>query len=189
MEVDGAREFVVIMARRDIVTEYETVCQDAGVHTGVVDLATFNLVNAVLAAGGPAQGDTLLVNLAPDYLTVVFLRDGQLMFYRHRGSDGDGSLADVVHQSAMYYEDRLGGRGFTRAILAGAGRASVAAAPELAALDIDSVRRQLEARLGTRVETIDPRPAIALADRIVVSPPLLDTLAPVVGLLLRERTA
>ena len=55
-EVDGAREFVVTMARRDIVTEYEAVCQDAGVHTGVVDLATFNLVNAVLAAGGPSAG-------------------------------------------------------------------------------------------------------------------------------------
>ena len=188
-EVDGGREFVVTMARRDIVTEYESVCQDAGVHTGVVDLATFNLVNAVLAAGGSSAGDALLVNLAPDYLTVVILRDGQLMFYRHRGSDGDGGLADIVHQSAMYYEDRLGGRGFTRAILAGAGRASVASAPELAGLDIDGVRRQLQTRLGTTVETIDPRPAIALADRIAVSPALLDTLAPVVGLLLRERTA
>ena len=101
-EVDGAREFVVTMARRDIVGEYESVCQDAGLHTGVVDLATFNLVNAVLAAGGPSAGDALLVNLAPDYLTVVILRDGQLMFYRHRGSDGEGSLADIVHQSAMY---------------------------------------------------------------------------------------
>ena len=187
-EVDGAREFVVTMARRDIVGEYESVCQDAGLHTGVVDLATFNLVNAVLAAGGPSAGDALLVNLAPDYLTVVILRDGQLMFYRHRGSDGEGSLADIVHQSAMYYEDRLGGRGFTRAILAGAGRASAAAAPELAALDIDGVRRQLEGRLGTRVEMIDPRPAVALADRIGTSAALLDTLAPVVGLLLRERT-
>jgi type IV pilus assembly protein PilM len=188
-EVDGGREFVVTLARRDIVAEYENVCQDAGLHAGVVDLATFNLVNAVLAAGGPSHGDALLVNLAPDYLTVVILRDGQLMFYRHRGSDGDGSLADIVHQTAMYYEDRLGGRGFTRAILAGAGRASVAAAPELAALDIDGVRRQLEARLGTHVDMIDPRPAVSLADRIGASPALLDTLAPVVGLLLRERTA
>jgi hypothetical protein len=187
-EVDGAREFVVTLARRDIVAEYEAACQDAGLHTGVVDLATFNLVNAVLAADGPSQGDALLVNLAPDYLTVVILRDGQLMFYRHRGSEGDGSLADVVHQSAMYYEDRLGGRGFSRAILAGAGRAA-AAAPGMAALDIDVVRRQLESRLGASVEMIDPRPAITLTDRIAASPALLDILAPAVGLLLRERTA
>jgi Tfp pilus assembly PilM family ATPase len=138
-------------------------------------------------AGGPSHGDALLVNLAPDYLAVVILRDGQLMFYRHRGSDGEGSLADVVHQTAMYYEDRLGGRGFTRAILAGAGRARVAAAPEFAALDIDGVRRQLEARLGTQVEMIDPRPAVTLTDRIGTDAALLDTLAPVVGLLLRER--
>lgn len=188
-EVDGAREFVVTLARRDIVAEYETACQDAGLHAGVVDLATFNLVNAALAAGESSPGDALLVNLAPDYLTVAILRDGQLMFYRHRGSEGDGSLADIVHQTAMYYEDRLGGRGFTRAILAGAGRAGAAAAPDLAALDIDAVRRQLEARLGTRVDMIDPRPAVTLTDRISASPALLDTLAPVVGLLLRERTA
>ena len=37
--------------------EYEAVCQAAGLHAGVVDLATFNLVNAVLAAGGPSAGD------------------------------------------------------------------------------------------------------------------------------------
>ena len=36
---------------------------------------------------------------------------------------------------------------------------------------------------------IDPRPAITLTDRISASPALLDTLAPAVGLLLRERTA
>jgi hypothetical protein len=188
-EVHDGREFVVTLARRDIIAEYEAVCEGAGVHAGVVDLATFNLVNAVVAAGGSLQGDALLVNLAPDYLAVVILRAGQLMFYRHRGSESDGSLADVVHQTAMYYEDRLGGRGFARAILAGAGRGAAAFGPDADWPDIEDARRRLEARLGTRVEMIDPRPAVALADRISVSPALLDTLAPVVGLLLRERTA
>jgi type IV pilus assembly protein PilM len=188
-KVDDGREFVVTLARRDIVAEYEAVCQDAGVHAGVVDLATFNLVNAVLAAQGAGQGDTLLVNLAADYFSIVILRDGELTFYRQRGSESDGSLADVVHQTAMYYEDRLGGRGFTRAVLAGAGRATMASASELGAEDIQEVRRRLEARLGTQVDMIDPRPAVRLADRISAGPALLDTLAPTVGLLLRERTA
>ena len=129
------------------------------------------------------------VNVAPDWASMAILRGADLMFFRSRGADGEGTLADLVHQTAMYYEDRLGGRGFTRAILAGAGRAGAAAAPDLAALDIDAVRRQLEARLGTRVDMIDPRPAVTLTDRISASPALLDTLAPVVGLLLRERTA
>ena len=122
-QVPDGREFVVTLARRDIIAEYEAVCDDAGVQAGVVDLATFNLVNAVVAAGGSMQGDALLVNLAPDYLAVVILRDGQLMFYRHRGSESDGSLADVVHQTAMYYEDRLG---------AGASRAPSSPAPAAA---------------------------------------------------------
>jgi Tfp pilus assembly PilM family ATPase len=187
--VEGAQEFVVALARRDVVAEYEAVCEDAGLHAGIVDLATFNLVNAVMAAGGMPEGDALLVNLAPDYLTVVILRDGQLMFYRHRGAEGDGSLADVVHQTAMYYEDRLGGRGFTRVILAGAGRASGAAGPDRTPLDVEDVRRRLEGRVNTQVELIDPRPAIALTDRVTVSAAVLDTLAPVVGLLLRGRTA
>jgi len=37
------------------------------------------------------------------------------------------------------------------------------------------------------VEPIDPRAAAGIADRIGASPALLDTLAPLVGLLLRDR--
>jgi len=37
------------------------------------------------------------------------------------------------------------------------------------------------------VETVDPRAAAALTDRIAAAPALLDTLAPLVGLLLRDR--
>jgi hypothetical protein len=36
------------------------------------------------------------------------------------------------------------------------------------------------------VETVDPRTAAALTDRIVAAPALLDTLTPLVGLLLRD---
>ena len=49
--------------------EYESVCRTRALHAGLVDLATFNVVNAVLAAGGAPPGDWLLVNVAPDYLT------------------------------------------------------------------------------------------------------------------------
>jgi hypothetical protein len=39
------------------------------------------------------------------------------------------------------------------------------------------------------VETVDPRTAAALTDRITGSPALMDALAPLVGLLLRDRAA
>jgi hypothetical protein len=40
--------------------------------------------------------------------------------------------------------------------------------------------------LGTTVTGVDPRSAAALTDRIAAAPSLLDTLAPLVGLLLRN---
>ena len=56
----GGREFIVVMMRRDIVEEYEAVCVDAGVQPGLVDLTSFNLINATLvdssAAGPPRLG-------------------------------------------------------------------------------------------------------------------------------------
>ena len=55
------------------------------------------------------------------------------------------------------------------------------------ASDIDELRRSLEERLRTPVESVDPRTAAALTDRIVAAPALLDTLTPLVGLLLRDR--
>jgi type IV pilus assembly protein PilM len=188
--VNGAQEFVVALARRDIVEEYEAVCSDAGVHAGIVDLSTFNLANAVMAAGSAPAGDWLLVNVARDYFTIAVMRGTALIFFRHRGTEGDGSLADVVHQSAMYYEDRIRGQGFERVVLAGVGRS---AAPDSSdappSADVERVRRELEQRLRVGVETIDPRPGIALADRVSPSAAVLDTLAPLAGVLLRERTA
>ena len=55
--------------------------------------------------------------------------------------------------------------------------------------DVEQIRRSLEERLRTPVETVDPRTAVTLTDRIIAEPALLDTLAPLVGLLLRGREA
>jgi len=184
VEVDGGREFVVTAARRDVVQQYEAAAMKAGVQPGVVDLATFNYINAALAGSTPPDGDWLLVHVAADYLTLAVLRGADLIFVRHRGSDDDTTLADVVHQTAMYYEDRLQGGGFSRAVLAGAGRSRAGGGSGL-----DDIRHELAQRLQTRVETIDPRSAITLTDRVSATQVLLDSLAPAVGLLLRERTA
>jgi hypothetical protein len=40
--------------------------------------------------------------------------------------------------------------------------------------------------LRTPVDLVDPRAAATLTDRITAAPALLDTLAPLVGLLLRD---
>jgi type IV pilus assembly protein PilM len=176
-------EFVVSLARRDIIEEYEQLCAAAGAHPGIVDLATFNVVNAVMAASTAPSGDWLLVNVRPDYASIAILRGGDLVFFRNRGADAEGTLADLIHQTAMYYEDRLRGQGLARVLLSGATGENINAA------DVGQARREVESRLGRTVEIVDPRAVAVLADRISAAPALLDTLAPLVGLLLREEGA
>ena len=53
---------------------------------------------------------------------------------------------------------------------------------------VDQIRHSLEERLHTPVDTVDPRAAATLTDRITAAPALLDALAPLVGLLLRDHT-
>jgi Tfp pilus assembly PilM family ATPase len=178
---DG-QEFVVSMARRAAIEEYESLCAPAGAFVGLVDISTFNVINAALAAGDAAAGsDWLLVNVAPDWASLAILRGPDLIFFRSRSSDGEGTLADLVHQTAMYYEDRIQGGGFGRVMLTGA--TTGLREPG----DVDELRRSLEERLGRTVETVDPRGAATLTDRITAAPALLDTLTPLVGLLLRDR--
>jgi type IV pilus assembly protein PilM len=173
---DG-QEFVVATARQDIVEQYEQACVHAGVAAGLVDLATFSIANGVLASNAPSS-DWLLVHVTPTYTTLTVIRGGQMIFFRNRAEDAEVTLADVVHQTAMYYEDRLQGAGFTRVILAGAALVPGGA---------DVLRRSLEERLGLRVDAVDPRTAAALLDRITASPEILDALAPLVGILVREK--
>jgi Tfp pilus assembly PilM family ATPase len=177
------QEFVVSLARRDVVREYEGLCEAAGTQAGIVDISTFNVINAVMASG-PAEGDWLLVNVAADYASMAILRDQHLIFFRTRGVEAEETLGDLVHQTAMYYADRLGGTGFGRVLLTGASTAGDG--PDA---KVDEIRRMLDQRVGVSVETVDPRAGAALTDRISASPALLDTLAPLVGLLLRGQAA
>jgi Tfp pilus assembly PilM family ATPase len=184
LRTDEGQEFIVTLARRDIIQEYEALLAGAGAHAGVVDICTFNVINAVLSGADAPASDWLLVNVAKDYASIAILRAGHLMFFRSRVADNEGTLADLVHQTAMYYEDRLKGEGLVRVLLSGA---SASQSPQ--ASDVEQIRRSLQGRLTTTVETVDPRAAVSLTDRIDAAPAFLDTLAPVVGLLLRGREA
>jgi hypothetical protein len=176
----GGREFLVLAARRDIIESYERACDAAGVHAGIVDIASLNLVNAVLATlPGVSGGDWLLVHVEAEFATLMIVRAGRVIFYRNRPSDGPAQdMGDLVHQTAMYFEDRLGGGTFSRVVLAGASSYGPHA---------DALRRQIEERLGVRVDPLDVRSGVSLRDRIAAGPDLLDAIAPAVGVLLRDR--
>jgi Tfp pilus assembly PilM family ATPase len=177
---DGSAEFVAVMARRDVVQEYERACAEAGCHAGIVDIATLSVVNLFLGSGRAPAGDWLAVYMRPEYTSLAIMRDEDVIFFRNRPAGDEESVADLVHQTAMYYQDRLAGQGFTRALLGGSGRAPGA---------VEGARRSLEERLGTPVEQIDPTTIVPLSDRIGATPELMDALAPLAGMLLRTQAA
>ncbi len=177
---DGGHELVVTLAREDVVRQYEQACAMAGAHAGLVDLATFSVLNGIEAGGGAPGGDWLLVHVTASYLTLAVARGPHLMFFRHRGEEAEGTLADLIHQTAMYYEDRLQGRGFARVWLAGGARLPGGT---------EAGRRSMEERLGVPVDPVDPRAVAAFVDRIDAPADLMDTLAPLVGVLRRDRKA
>jgi len=174
---DG-NEFVVVAARREVIREYEGVCEEAGIEAGLVDLATIGVVNLFLSSGPAANGDWLVVHMRPEYTSIVILRREDMIFFRNRAEGDEEELQDVVHQTAMYYQDRLGGKGFSRVLLGGLGKLPGA---------VDMARRDLEEHMGTQVEPIDPTRGASLTDRIQATPELMATLSPLVGMLLRTR--
>lgn len=190
----AGRTFVVTLARKDIIRQYEDVCAGAGAQAGVVDLASFNVINAVIAeareAGDPSarsgparaesRADWLLVNTTQESQTLAIMRGETLMFFRNRPIDGDETLPDMVHQTAMYYEDRLQGAGFERVVLAGG-----------AAWSGDGVRRGLSERLKAPVTSLEPRQVAAFSGAAFddLQPGAAEALLAPLGLLLRERGA
>jgi hypothetical protein len=139
-------------------------------------------VNLVLAgdarAGRTGDEDWLLVHLTPQASTLAIVRGGKLVFYRNRLTDGQEPLVDLVHQTAMYYEDRLGGQAFQRVVLS--------ATADALAVEPSDVRQTLEERLHSRVQLVDPAAVASLSSRVALGPDDRAFVAAPLGVLLRE---
>jgi Tfp pilus assembly PilM family ATPase len=170
-------EFVTVAARRETIREYEGVCDDAGIYAGLVDLSTLSLINLYLGGAAVPTGDWLVVHMRPEYTSIAILRGTDLIFFRTRPEGEEESLSDVVHQTAMYYQDRLDGQGFARVHAGGSTR--VPGGVEIA-------RRDIEARLGHAVEPIDATKTAGTGERLAGAGPS-PALAPLVGMLLRSK--
>jgi Tfp pilus assembly PilM family ATPase len=176
---DGGHEFLVVAAKRDVVRGYESLCEALNMHAGLVDLSTFGVVNACLAVPGARTADWLVVHVRPAFTSVAIVRSGSVIFFRNLAGEDAATLVDVVHQTTMYYQDRLGGSGFSQVLLSGVGGLPGT---------LDDVRRNLEARLRIDVHRVDTARVVAFADRIGATPELLAWLAPLAGTWLRMRS-
>jgi type IV pilus assembly protein PilM len=104
----GEGDYLVALARREAIREYESLAESIGAHAGLVDLSTLSVLNLYLASAEPPAGDWLLVHLRPTYTSIAILRGADVIFFRTRGHEEHDTLSDFVHQTTMYYQDRLG---------------------------------------------------------------------------------
>lgn len=175
----GGRTFAVTLARQAVVQEYEDLCVALGAQPGLVDIATLAAINVVLGTGRAGAGDWLVVHLRPEYTSLAIMRGESLQFFRTRATGEDEPVEDLVHQTVMYYQDRLHGEGFSQVFLGGRGRD---------AGTLEAAREGLAERLGVGVAALDASAAEGLPDGLRRQPALIEVAGPVAGMLLRAES-
>ena len=166
----GVRRVARAARRRSRSTR--ALCAEAGAHAGLVDLATFNVVNAVLAGAAPPAGDWLLVNVAPDYASIAILRGAApdlLPQPRRRRPTARSPIWCTRRRCTT----RIGCRAAASAAWCWPARRRRRRSRRRRRAAFAAASRSGSAR---PVETVDPRTAAALTDRIAAAPALLDTL-------------
>lgn len=105
----GGLEVVAALARQQIVREYETIVEAAGMTAGVMmssGLATLSLLSG--------KGSTLLARFSGRTLTTVIVHEGDLCVYRSTEMPVDASLLepqamlDEIFPAVAYYQDTWG---------------------------------------------------------------------------------
>ena len=175
---DGGAEFLVVTARRDVIAEYEAVCEEREIYAGLVDLATLSVVNLFLGASGVPDGDWLLVQVRPDYTSIAIMRGEHVIFFRNSAEGDDARSPISCTRRRCTTRTACRGRASRACCSAGAGASAGA-----------SNRRAAASRSASACPSNRSiRPASAtLTDRISVTPDLMDVLAPLVGMMLRTR--
>mgnify|MGYP001792532224 CR=1 FL=1 len=71
---DTGTTLAAVVARLDVLAQYEAATTAAGIHAGLVDLASFNIMNGVMASGLSTTSDWLLVCLAHEGTAIASRR-------------------------------------------------------------------------------------------------------------------
>jgi hypothetical protein len=112
---------------------------------GVVDVASLSVMNAAIATGQAPQATGCSSASRRIRRRSPIMRGQSLVFHRHRVNVDDEPLSALVHQTAMYHEDRLGGSQFQRVVLSGGATDAIR----------DLAKREISDRLQTPVQTLE----------------------------------
>ena len=130
-------DFLVALAPRSVVQEYETLFETLDIHAGIVLPSTLAALNLFQ----PPAGDTLFVKVAPDCIATVVFQNRRVQFYRRVT---DVSLYDAVYPTVLYYQDKLGGTSLDRMYVCGHN-------------DMRSALAEVQEKLGLTPQRIEPQ--------------------------------
>jgi Tfp pilus assembly PilM family ATPase len=176
----GASSVSVLAAfvHRAVLEQYEALLSTCGYWPGLVSLSSFELFNLfrpLFARKKIADRDSLVLNVTRQYLSVVILRDTDIIFYRckpHTQATNGDSQADVrreIYTSLAFYQEKLLGRGIGRVFLRCAG------------MPAEAIREAVGAETGCEVELLDPLTVVPSNGAPAVSEETGPLIAPVLG--------
>jgi hypothetical protein len=163
---------------RAVLEQYESALAACGYWPGLVSLSTFELFNLfrpVFARKKAPDRDSLVLNVTRHYLSVVILRDTDVIFYRckpHTQAANSDSQTDVrreIYTSLAFYQEKLLGRGIGRVFLRCAG------------MPPEAIREAAGAETGGEVEILDPLDVVPLDGAPPLSEEVAAFIAPAIG--------
>lgn len=118
---DGRIQVLVAVAPEEGIRMIESLLGAGGLRAGLIDLASFDVFNAVRLEGLPnTGGDVALINATGTYFSIMILRGDRLILYRSKayhvqgGFSGEESLRVVsreLRSTLSYYDEHLLGEG------------------------------------------------------------------------------
>jgi len=163
----AAASVLASLLHRGVVEQYENLLASCGYWPGLVSLSTFEMFNLFrprFAAKRLPDKDSLVLNVTRHYLSVLILRDTDIIFYRCKphlsGAASTDPMTDVrreIYTSLAFYQEKLLGRGIGRVFLRCAG------------LPLGPIREAVSAEAGGEAEDLDPLALVPLNG----GPPLL----------------
>ncbi|PYT18425.1 MAG: hypothetical protein DMF51_00250 [Acidobacteria bacterium] len=175
----AAASVLASFVHRGVVEQYENLFASCGYWPGLVSLSTFEMFNLFrprFAANRLPDKDSLVLNVTRHYLSVLILRDRDIIFYRCKphlsGSASGDPMTDVrreIYTSLAFYQEKLLGRGIGRVFLRCAG------------LPLGPLREAVSAKAGGAAEVLDPLLQVPLNGAPPLPPEEAAWAAPAIG--------
>lgn len=174
---DGSPKLLAAIVKKEVRDRFERLFAPSGVVPGLVIPSSFGLVNFWLWAmprGVSDSSESMLINLAEGYISIMIFRGEELIFFRTKelgaGSESKNALREL-YSSYIYYKERLEGNGLKRVYMGGI-------SPYLTQL-----KSQISKNFDFQVEDINPWEAIKPNEGLSIDKAELQRLTATIGLI------